>query len=227
MLLSIALDALFPSSCAGCRLPGSAFCAACQPPLAAVTVRRDGSLRIIAGGGYEGALRRAILAYKRGRRDVGVALASWLADRMEWLEPSAVLIPVPTTRARRGERGFDQGELLARELGELRNRPVLLGLRHRAGDAQHGRTRSGRLAARERFACVAPQLIDGMHVVLVDDVVTTGATLADSAATLRRHGALVDAAVVLGSAPPARTQRRSIVALHRSASFRGLSERSD
>lgn len=163
-------------------------------------VRRHAGLRIVAGAAYEGALRRAILAYKRGRRDVGVALAAWLAEGVEAFDSRAVLVPVPTTRERRGLRGFDQAELLARELAVRRCRPVLLALRHSAGDAQRGRSRSGRLAARERFACVAPRLVEGLHIVLVDDVVTTGATLADSAATLRKHGAFVRSAVVLAAA---------------------------
>lgn len=154
----------------------------------------------MAGGAYAGTLRRTILAYKHGRRDVGEALAAWLAERCGPIDPTAVLVPVPTTAFRRAERGFDQSVRLARRLSVFRERPVLLALRHRAGDAQRGRTRAARLAARDRFACVADDVLCGVRIVLVDDVVTTGATLADSARTLRARGAVVEDAVVLASA---------------------------
>ncbi|MBC5798795.1 MAG: ComF family protein [Candidatus Eremiobacteraeota bacterium] len=157
-------------------------------------------MRLVAAGAYAGPLRRAILAYKCGRRDVGEALAAWLAQRCGPIDASAVFVPVPTTGARRAERGFDQGVDLARRLSTLRDRPVLLALRHRTGDAQRGRSRADRLAAHDRFACVAPGVLPGVRVVLVDDVVTTGATLADSAQALRAHGAVVPYAVVLAAA---------------------------
>ncbi len=194
------LDALFPPVCEGCGTSGVAFCGACRPPPSA-NVRRDvEGLRLFAAGRYEGALRRAILTYKCGRRDVGDALAQWLADRCDAFPADAVLVPVPTTQARRARRGFDQSVRLARELGERRSRPVLLALQHRGDDAQRGRSRIERLAAHGRFACAAPRLVSGVTIVLVDDVVTTGATLADSARTLRAQGAFVRSAVVLASA---------------------------
>ncbi len=174
------------------------------------TVR--GRFAVGGGGAYAGTLRRTILAYKRGRRDVGEALAAWLAERCGPFDPSAVPVSVPTTGPRRAERGFDQSVRLARRLAALRERPVLLALWHRAGDSQRGRTRTARLAARNRFACAGDHVFRGVRIVLVDDVVTTGATLADSAQTLRARGAVVEDAVVLASAghtvPRRETARR-------------------
>lgn len=200
MLFCTALDALFPSSCGGCGAAGSAFCAACRVISSRTEVRHVAGLRLVAVGAYAGTLRRAILAYKCGRRDVGEALAAWLAQRCGPFDTNAVFVPVPTTAARRAERGFDQSVDLARRLSVLRERPLLLALRHRTGDAQRGRSRTARLAARDRFACVAPRVLGGVRIVLVDDVVTTGATAADSAQTLRAHGAVVNDAVVLAAA---------------------------
>jgi predicted amidophosphoribosyltransferase len=158
-------------------------------------------LRIDAAGRYAGVLRSAILLYKRGRRDAGDALSALLADRVAAsLPPNCVLVPVPTTRSRRGERGFDQSVRLARALGARTGAPVLIALSQVAGDAQRGRSRARRLAARGRFACVAPNVIVGASVVLIDDVMTTGATLEDCANTLDRCGARVAAAVVLAYA---------------------------
>ncbi len=158
-------------------------------------------LAIDAAGRYAGVLRSAILLYKRGRRDAGDALSALLADRVaDSLPANCVLVPVPTTRQRRGERGFDQGVRLARGLGTRTGLPVLLALAQVAGDAQRGRSRNARLAARGRFTCVAPDLIGGASVVLVDDVMTTGATLMDCACALERSGGIVAGAVVLAYA---------------------------
>jgi ComF family protein len=150
---------------------------------------------------YAGAFRRTILAYKRGRRDAGDTLSALLSERMAGrLASGAVLVPVPTAPARRRERGFDQGVRLAQGLGERLQLSVLVALRRRSGDAQRGRSRAGRLAARGRFACDTPNLVAGVRIVLVDDVVTTGATLSDCASVLQECGGLVREAVVLAYA---------------------------
>ncbi len=77
---------------------------------------------------------------------------------------------------------------------------MLIALAQVAGDAQRGRSRARRLAARGRFACIARNVIADATVVLVDDVMTTGATLEDCASTLERAGATVELAVVLAYA---------------------------
>ena len=154
-----------------------------------------------AAGPYAGALRRTILAFKRGRRDAGDALAALLANRVAAQLPSTlVFVPVPTAARRRRERGFDQGVRLARQCGEATGHAVIVALRKAHVDAQRGRSRAARLRARGRFVCAAPDLVCGVRIVLVDDVVTTGATLRDCAATLRDCGAIVHQAIVLAYA---------------------------
>jgi len=197
----LVLDLLFPATCAGCRAGDTAFCGECAGLVTAPREQRAGELRVCAAGRYAGRLRRAILRYKRGRRDVGDALAALFAERLAPALPaSAVIVPVPTVTARRRERGFDQSSRLARALGERSGNPVLLALRQAAGDAQRGRSRAARLAARGRFACTAPGLVAGVELVLVDDVMTTGSTLRDCAATLRSCGGCVRRAFVLAVA---------------------------
>ncbi len=158
-------------------------------------------LRVLVVGRYAGALRRAILAFKRGRRDVGTALADLLDERVGALPARTILVPVPTTVRRRAERGFDQSVVLAAALAVRRDCTMLDVLAKRAGGAQRGRSRLARLRANGRFVCRAEVLpISGSSVVLVDDVVTTGATLADCARALRANGATVETALVLAYA---------------------------
>jgi predicted amidophosphoribosyltransferase len=154
-----------------------------------------------AAGPYTGALRRAILSFKGGRRDVGDALGALLVARFAATLPrGALLVPIPTLGLRRRERGFDQSVRLARALGAGSGLPVVQALRQIAGDAQRGRTREARLRARGRFACDCPGLMGGTTVVLVDDVLTTGATLGDAALALAACDAVVCHALVVAAA---------------------------
>jgi predicted amidophosphoribosyltransferase len=107
-----------------------------------------------------------------------------------------ILVPVPTTAARRRERGFDGCELIARSIQRAR---VLNDLVQVAGDRQRGRGREARLAARGRFTWRGEPL-SGRAVTLLDDVVTTGATLEDCASVLRAAGAQVERAIAIAVA---------------------------
>ncbi len=201
MSVSRALSALFPSTCLGCNRVGSPLCAACASMTARSRTLDVAGLRVRAVGRYAGTLRRAVLAYKRGRRDVGDVLAALLvAAAASYVRDDAVIVPVPTVAARRRTRGFDQSARLARACGEAFDVPVLLALAQVAGDAQRGRGRDARLQAYGRFACSAPRLVAGAQIVLVDDVLTTGATLRDCAATLAACGAHIEDALVLAYA---------------------------
>lgn len=194
-MLEELLEFLFPAQCAGCNAVGNGLCERCFPR-AEPEAFTAASLRIRSLGPYEGALRRAVLALKDGRRDVARALG----ERLRALaRPEMPLVPIPTTRARRRERGFDGCVLLASFAAVGTRACVRNAIVQVRGDAQRGRDRTARLAAAGRFRW-AGEPLEGAEVVLLDDVVTTGSTLADCAATIRAAGGVVNEAIVVARA---------------------------
>ena len=134
---------------------------------------------------YEGAGRRILLALKYGNaKPVARSLASAMARRARRHQVDVVTW-APTSAARRRERSYDQAEVLARAVAWRLGVPCRRLLRRTDGPPQTGRTRAERL---EGPAFVARRRVKGA-VLLVDDVVTTGATLRAADAALRAAGA--------------------------------------
>lgn len=197
MRLESLLDALFPAVCAACDRTGSGLCERCRPGPEARERFALGGLPCLALGRYDGALLRAVLALKAGRRDVAAALGELLAGlAAEAALPGDALVPVPTTAPRRRARGFDQAVLLAATAGRIAGVPPAAALVRTGGPAQHGLGRALRLAAAGRFRA-EPAALAGRRAVLVDDVATTGATLCEAAGVLEKAGARVAAAIVV------------------------------
>jgi len=120
--------------------------------------------------------------------------------------PPDVLVPVPLPRLRHFGRTFNQAELLARRLGRSLGLPVhdRLLLRRRRTRAQSGLDATGRKRnIRGAFRCRhgAGEVLRGTHVALIDDVMTTGATLAECAKTLQRAGVACTTVWVAARAP--------------------------
>lgn len=204
------LDLLLPPACAGCGLPGPAACDGClraleplEPPWCEgcgapvpVPVRRcPGCRGILAGAGqavaYSGTAPALVAALKDGRRRVlGAVLAARIAGAVPAPPPGAVLVPVPLGPRRLAARGFNQSLLIARELARRWGRPVAEPLaRVREEPAQRGASATARARqAAGAFAAAGPGPVPA-DAVLVDDVHTTGATLADCARALRAGGA--------------------------------------
>ena len=223
--LGAALDVLLPPTCAGCGLPGDAVCAACAARLVPISppgcgrcghpwpipVARcpecpapiDVARQAV---GYGDPAPAIVAALKDGRRrSLAVEIAATMAARIPRPPPRVALVPVPLAPAREAERGFNQAALIARELGRLWELPVVEVLaRVREAPAQRGSSVTERRAqVRGAFAPVAPSVMPPA-VCIVDDVHTTGATLAACARALRsggaaRVGAVAFARVIVGS----------------------------
>ncbi|WP_448585895.1 double zinc ribbon domain-containing protein [Thermaurantiacus sp.] len=187
-----ALPALAAPTCARCGVPlppqagGATECLACfrdPPPFD----------RAAAPFAYEGPARLAVLRLKNGREELARLMAPFMLRTLE-LAPGALLVPVPLHRLRLFVRGYNQAERLAEELARLacaRHLPDAL-LRVRATPSSRGLSRAQRVANVAGAFRVNPRhaaAIRGRPVVLVDDVLTTGATASACAGALKRAGA--------------------------------------
>jgi len=190
---------LFQIRCAGCK------CTTCRFALVS-RIPQPANHGVHAAVPYTGRARAVILGLKyRNRRQVVRHLAGLVVNRIVANGDHRgfdVVTWSPTTEARRRDRGFDQGELIARYVARQLGVPCrrLLERDARRGPAQTGRSRSDRL---EGPGFSARPRLDGRRVLVVDDVVTTGATLRASAAALTSAGAQNVALYAVASTPAA------------------------
>jgi ComF family protein len=209
------LDLALPATCAGCGREGDALCPACLP---AVRVRvalpagtpmglpdgpPDPLLQLEWCAPFSGTVRRALHALKyAGERRLARPLGEAVAAR--WARAGAggaLLVPVPVHAGRRRERGYDQAELIAAAAASALGIPMLPVVeRSRATAPQFRldrRQRAGNVADAFAVRPGGAPPVAGRLVVLVDDVVTTGATLGAVATALLAAGAAGVSAVTV------------------------------
>jgi ComF family protein len=141
---------------------------------------------------YEGALRSLIHLFKySGMRPLAGPLAQYLEKAISVDEAFDAVVAVPLYWRKKWDRGFNQAELLARLVAKHRGIPLINALRRkRATDTQAGLASAGRRRnVAGAFVLRANQNLAGKKILLIDDVMTTGATAGACAAVLKRGGA--------------------------------------
>jgi predicted amidophosphoribosyltransferase len=209
------LDLILPRECGGCGAPSTPWCDACAAELSVpaeqphvVNPRIDPRVPVFALGRYAGARRQAILALKEhGRADLVAPLACALAVGLHRLlswgmaETPLTIVPAPTRRSAARRRGGDPVTRLAR--AAVAGHPdvtVVAALRMKAlardsvglGSSARERNIAGRVLLRG----ARPRT----EVVIVDDIVTTGATARESVRTLHAAGIRVAAVLAIAAA---------------------------
>jgi len=196
-------DLLVPALCAVCGAAaraGDPLCASCDARL----TRASPVIALVPGidhcravGPHDGIAGEVVRALKFKRR---LPLARVAAKAMSEVLPSGPagpLVPVPPSPIRHRWRGFDPAAAIAGELGKLTHTPVFPLLHRQDHGRQVGRRRSERLSDPPRITALAPA---PPTATLVDDVMTTGATLAACATALRNAGCREILAIALARA---------------------------
>lgn len=208
------LDLVLPAECGGCGAPSSRWCDACATELAVrpdephvVNPRIDAGVPVFALGRYANARRQAILALKEhGRADLVAPLARALAlgvhRLLAWgmVDTPLTLVPAPTRRSAARRRGGDPVTRLARAaVAQHPEIAVAPALRIKAltrdsvglGTAARERNITGRVVLRGR--------LPRTDVMVVDDIVTTGATARESVRVLEAAGVRVVAVLAIAA----------------------------
>lgn len=215
-------DLILPLECGGCGAPSTRWCDACAAELSVapgqphvVNPRVDPQVPVFALGRYAGARRQALLAMKeRGRGDLVAPLAHALAvgvDRLlSWgmVETPLTIVPAPTRRSAARRRGGDPVTRVAvRAIAGHPDIAVVPALRMKAlvrdsvglGTSAREHNVAGKVLLRARRPWL-PGAPPGAEVVIVDDVVTTGATARESVRILRAAGIRVAAVLAIAAA---------------------------
>lgn len=216
-LLERFLSVLAPFYCLGCGHEGSLLCGYCSYGMPSVPsrcyrcyaattdhavcekCRRVSALKYVwIRTLYEGVAEEVVRTYKFNRAlEVHKSIASQMLESLPYISKDTVVISVPTATARQRLRGYDHAGLLARHVAYTRGLLKVSPLARISQSRQVGASRRRRFTQLETaFKLVSTELVKDKQILLVDDVVTTGATLETSARLLKRAGAKEINAVV-------------------------------
>ena len=195
-ILNIILRIIFPDRCAGCKKLGELFCPNCRMQLQAY----PGRMRhippalddVYIGYVFGGPLRNAIhtMKYHRKRR-MAEPLGNLLTEALDASGLIAdALVPIPMHKARLAERGFNQAAALAGQLGMMCGLPLLDSVERIRATEQQAHLNSVQRATNVQGAFLWRSEVPApARILIIDDVLTTGATMNACAEALRRAGA--------------------------------------
>lgn len=189
---------LFPESCLGCGVRDTLMCENCRKR--ARSQSREPAFapfKVLSYGLYNSYLRDALLRFKyNGAKSLTLPLAKMLYELIKphlfELKTNALILPIPISSARRRMRGYNQTELLARALSDLANIPASSEILFKSRPTPSQTSLSGKarmLNVKDSFSVKNPEMVRGKKIILVDDVLTTGATLSEAGLALKNAGA--------------------------------------
>lgn len=205
------MEMVAPHPCYGCGKKGSLLCDNCKydisfepfvgcifcerPQREGVCTAHDVPFsRVIIAGRREGTLKAVIDGLKfRNQKAAARCLAKVLDERLPLLPENTRIVPVPTAASHVRQRGYDQVELIARHLATLRGLQIDAVLVRKDNATQHVAGRAQRQQQARRAYGVRPgaRAVAGANYLLIDDIITTGATVTEAAAVLSAAGGRV------------------------------------
>ena len=218
-ILDKILHVIAPHSCVVCGKEGSLLCAWCLPDsmeplpsrcyrcysaaadsLVCRACRRQSPLQHVwVRTWYEAHVKRLVYGFKFERQQAAVVpLAQLMAQTVPYLDRATIVTHVPTASSRVRQRGYDHAALLAKAVARHLDLPYAPVLVRHGQTRQVGARRAARLAQLQgAFRVKCPEAIAGARILLVDDILTTGATLETASRCLKKAGAkVVDGLVI-------------------------------
>lgn len=203
-------ELFYPDRCAFCGKlvkNGEGMCSDCEKKLPYTGWNNErqrfaGMEACVSPLYYEGAVREALLRYKfSGAAVYSRVFGKISAKCIDEMQISCDIITwVPLSRKRLRKRGYDQAKLLAEAVAEERGLPceaMLRKIRHTPAQSGIGDRKKRRENVAGAYEAADPAIIKGKRILLVDDIVTTGATLSEAASVLKKAGAAEVAAVTV------------------------------
>ena len=188
-----------PVECAGCGRPDRSLCDECRLLVEPLVVRRStpGDLPCFTALRYESEVRRIVLAFKEeNRTDLVRSLAPAVRAALLAAPDDTEVLVVPTSREAFRRRGYDPVLSLAKAAGYSPARDLVIGrssTQKKLTIEQRAENRTGSMRARRR--------LDGRRFVILDDVLTTGATIDEAARAVREAGGEAVASAALAFTP--------------------------
>ncbi len=209
---------LAPQSCFGCRKEGYVLCKDCIMLYHEPTQSRCAGCKLLSenykicnkcrtrlplksiyvAGNYEGINETLVKSLKfKFQRQAAESMSDIIAPLLTGISKETIICPIPTAPSRVRQRGFDHALLISKNIAKKLSLPHQKLLSRHSNIRQLGASRKDRFDHMlNEFGIVKNKRIEGFSVLLVDDVMTTGATLAAAAKTLKHAGAKSVSAVV-------------------------------